>query len=450
VGRSSQKSSKNLAGLTSRQIASDWLFEVIHNKRPLDEVLAKAEDDPKWQKLEPRDKGFARSLLMASLRHLGDLDWVIGHFLEKRPLKKTRVNEILALASVQILYLDIPVHAAIDMAVHQAKASDKSRHLAKLVNAVMRKVADQGKELLAKSSEQHRNIPPYLFKRWCKNYGPDTADLIAKAVLTPAALDIFAKEDSRLVANEIGAKTLAGDCLRLVAKGPIPHLPGFEDGKWWVQDFASHLPTTLLGDLNGVHVLDLCAAPGGKTAALLQQGAKVTALDISSQRLERLHQNLERLDYKANVVVCDVLSFMPDEKFDAVLLDAPCSATGTIRRHPDILHLKSEDIIFELSKLQKKLLERAIDFVKPGGTLIYCTCSLEPEEGELQIERFLNDHPHVQRNPCHLDDLYGQNQWLTENGDVRLLPFFTPPSQEVLNDDLKGVDGFYIARLVVN
>ncbi len=450
MGRPSHKPAKNIVGLRARQIAADWLFEVIHNKRPLDEIFAKAEADPNWTRLEPRDKGFARSLLMASLRHFGDLNWVLGHFLEKRPLKKTRVNEILTLGSVQILYLDVPVHAAIDMAVHQAKSSDKSRHLAKLVNAVMRKVADQGKDLLAKSPDEHRNIPPYLLKRWRKNYGSDTADLIAEAVLKPAALDIFVKDDPPLYADKLGARVLKGGCLRLAAKGPIPQLPGFEDGKWWVQDFASHLPTTLFGDLNGVKVLDLCAAPGGKTAAFIQQGATVTALDISSQRLERLHQNLERLHYTATVVVEDVLNFEPEEKFDAVLLDAPCSASGTIRRHPDILHLKNEDSIFELSKLQKKLLERSIKFLKTGGTLIYCTCSLEPEEGELQIERFLNDHPHVQRKPCQLDELYGQAQWLTDNGDVRLLPCYTPPSLEVLKDDLKGVDGFYIARLIVN
>ncbi len=449
MGTPSHKKIKTVHGLVARQFAASWLFEIVHAHALLDDVFARAEQDPKWRALEARDRAFARAMLLAALRYKGDLTFVLDHFLQKPLQVKSQVQEILIIGAAQLLLLNIAPHAVIDMAVRQAKQSDKSRHLAKLVNAVLRRISEQGHDLLAKPCQTKRNIPSFLYERWQKHYGTERAQLIAQSVLKPAALDIIAKEASENLVDCLSAKRLPGDCLRLAPKGAVSALPGFDEGAWWVQDFAAFLPTQLFGPLDKIRVLDLCAAPGGKTCALIKQGAEVTALDVSKERLVRLQENLQRLSLSAEVVVGDVLDFKPETKFDCVLLDAPCSSTGTIRRHPDILHRGNEKLITSLAKLQRKMLERSVEFVKPGGQLIYCTCSLEPEEGEKQIERFLKDTPHVERIPFQSDEIYDQKQWLTDHGDIRLLPFYSPPSCDELTDELAGMDGFFIARLSV-
>ena len=226
-------------------------------------------------------------------------------------------------------------------------------------------------------------------------------------------------------------------------------MPGFQDGQWWVQNFSAYLPTLLFGDLTGRRVLDLCAAPGGKTASLIQQGAIVTALDVSETRMARLRESLDRLGFEAELIVADVLDYMPAAPFDAVLLDAPCSATGTVRRHPDVLYLKSGEQINQLAALQAKMLDRVVDFVAPGGTVIYCTCSLEPEEGEKQMNSFLARHDTLDRVPIKAEEVFQQEDWLTVDGDLRLLPFHSPVSSYEANpllDELAGLDGFFISR----
>lgn len=449
----SKKSSKKNAGIEARQFAVEWLFEITRRNRPLDEVLAHAENNPKWSKLDPRDKGFARLMIMAALRNKGDLEWLVGKFVKKLPAAKTHVTEILLIGAAQLVLLEVPPHAAIDMAVRQAKSSDKSRHLAKLVNAVLRRISEQGVQLLKDQPDVTRNIPAFLWRRWKRTYGERLAWQIGRAVLKPAALDIVAKSEPLELAKKLDAQPIGGNCVRLAHRGMIPGLPGFNEGEWWVQDFAAYLPTRLFGNISGKHILDLCAAPGGKTAALVAQGASVTSVDVSSKRLVRLHENLKRLKFEADVITKDVMEYEPETQpggmlFDGVLLDAPCSATGTIRRHPDILHLKSETTIKELSVLQEKMLTRSIGFLKPGGVLIFCTCSLEPEEGELVIERFLENNPAIKRQPIEANEVFDQAEWLTNAGDLRLLPTFTPFTQEPMDSELSGMDGFFVSRLV--
>jgi 16S rRNA (cytosine967-C5)-methyltransferase len=300
------------------------------------------------------------------------------------------------------------------------------------------------------------NVPELWRKRWTKHYGEETAQKIALASLEPAALDIIVKAGADEWAEKLDGKVFstAGSNdksygFRKDHKGIITELDGFKDGAWWVQDFSAHLPCTLFestpgfGSIEGKQVADLCAAPGGKTAALLTRGADVTAVDISEKRLGRLNENLERLSLRADIKQADILAYEPEQKFNAILLDAPCSATGTIRRHPDILFLKNEALIFELKKLQRKMLEKAISFLKPGGILLYCTCSLEKEEGEAQIDEFLSSYSHVQRVPIDKEEIGGHADWLTKSGDVRLLPFFSPFE----SNEWPGMDGFFISRL---
>lgn len=463
--RQPNKSTGNLSsGILARRFASSWLHEVLWAQRPLDEIFAITESDKAWVNLEPRDRAFARAMVLTTLRHKGELDFVLSHFLDRTPQPRSGIMEILLVGAAQLLFMDGAPHAVIDLAVTQAKSSDKSRHMAKLVNAVLRRVSEKGRAILDEdgAASSLRNIPKFAQKRWKSQYGDEIAGKIMKAVLTPPALDLIVKENKDAQAEALGATSLMFDCLRLNVKGMITALPGFDEGDWWVQDFAAHIPVKLMGDVRGKRVADLCAAPGGKTAALITAGADVTAIDISEKRLERLNENLERLKLTANVMAADVLEFDPTEDasglFDAVLLDAPCSSTGTIRRHPDVIYLKTVKGILKQAALQRSLLKKAINFIKPGGFLLYCTCSLEREEGENQISGFVNEHPEIERMPFTLDEVAGQSHWLTKHGDVRLLPFYSPLAQ---NDDetgqkiaenaedsrITGMDGFFISRL---
>ncbi|MBO6549200.1 MAG: methyltransferase domain-containing protein [Rhizobiales bacterium] len=450
----SKKQSKD-AGLIPRFIVQDWLYDIFRRGKSLDDVFAISEQNSEWQKLPSRDRAFARSLLMTTLRHRGEIEWLLAKFLKKPPQAKTRVNEILSIGVAQLLFMEVSDHAAIDTSVRLAKRSDKSRHLAKLVNAILRQVTRAKPEDLIPAEGPLINVPEFWRKRWAKHYGKPTAEKIAQACLEPAALDIIVKKDAsnwatKLKGTVLGASdSRAGYGVRKDHRGIVTELEGFDAGEWWIQDFSAHLPCTLFestpgfGTLKNKSVADLCAAPGGKTAALLNRGAEVTSVDVSEKRLSRLSENLERLNFSASVVQSDVLTFTPDERFDAVLLDAPCSATGTIRRHPDILYLKTESLISELQALQRQMLEKTSTLLKPGGIIIYCTCSLEPEEGEEQIEHFLQKHEDFERVPISSEEISGHSEWLTKSGDVRLLPFFSP----FKDDEWAGMDGFFISRL---
>jgi 16S rRNA (cytosine967-C5)-methyltransferase len=224
--------------------------------------------------------------------------------------------------------------------------------------------------------------------------------------------------------------------------GPVPRLPGYADGAWWVQDAAAALPAQLLGEVAGKRIADLCAAPGGKTAQLAAAGARVTAVDRSAPRLERLKQNLARLGLTADTVTADVTEWQ-SEPFDAVLLDAPCSATGTIRRHPDIPWLKRESDITTLAALQRRLLARAVELTKPGGLIVYCTCSLEPDEGVEPVAELLAGDSRLRRRPVVADEVHGRAEFLTGDGDLRTLPCQLPDS----NPQMGGLDGFYACRI---
>jgi 16S rRNA (cytosine967-C5)-methyltransferase len=230
--------------------------------------------------------------------------------------------------------------------------------------------------------------------------------------------------------------------VRAIAHGSVTQLPGFADGTWWVQDAAAALPARLLGDIRDKTVADLCAAPGGKTAQLAQAGARVVAVDRTDARLGRLRQNLARLNLTAETVVADATQWQAGP-FDAVLLDAPCSSTGTIRRHPDIPWLKREDDIATLTALQQSLLARAVELAKPGGLLVYCTCSLEPEEGVEIVRDLLDRNPNLHRQPISATDVYDHAEWLTPDGDLRTLPCHLPDA----DSRMAGLDGFYAARL---
>jgi 16S rRNA (cytosine967-C5)-methyltransferase len=348
--------------------------------------------------------------------------------------------------AAQLLFLKTPPHAAIDLAVRLAQWDSRARRYDKLVNAVLRRVAKEGDAIAASLDAPRVNTPDWLWERWVARYGEDRARAIAAANLVEPPLDLTVKSDPHLWAKRLSGRVLPNGSVRLLPKGRIEALPGYENGAWWVQDVAASLPTHLIGDVANKRVLDLCAAPGGKTAQLALAGASVVAVDISRTRLKTLKANLARLELDAEMITADATSWSADERFDAVLLDAPCSSTGTIRRHPDIPYLKSPADVEDLAALQARLLDSAAALLKPGGTLVYSTCSLELEEGEAQIAALLARNPEIRVDPILPEEMFGQSQWLQSPGFLRTFPY----QLDLGAPEWSGMDGFFAARLKRN
>jgi 16S rRNA (cytosine967-C5)-methyltransferase len=432
------------AGFEARQAAVETLWRVMKRGTFFEEAFAEAFQKPERANVEPRDRAFARLVVTSVLRRHGELTHVINAHLQK-PLPEPHgwIWQILLAGAAQLLLLETPPHAAIGLAVDQCKADPNARRFDKLVNAVLRRVSDKGRGALEGLDAVALNVPAWLLGGWEKTYGPDLARRIAAASLDEPPLDVTVKGDPVEWAAKLQGVALPTGTVRILQAGRIPDLPGFDDGAWWVQDAAAALPVHLLRVTPGQRVADLCAAPGGKTAELVAAGAHVTAVDVSSARLRRVKDNLDRLHFAADCVTADVLSWQPAAPFDAVLLDAPCSATGTIRRHPDILHVRQSRGFEKLVELQRKLLDRAATFVRPGGLIVYCACSLEPEEGEHQIARFLAAEPGFERVPVTAAEIGGIEEAVTPAGDLRTLPSHRFPGHETGS----GLDGFFAARL---
>ena len=411
----------------------------MRNRQPFDDAFAASSAKTAFSGLAFRDRAFARAIAATALRRLGQIEDMLGRFLEKPlPEDAFEARFILITGAAQLAFMEVAPHAAIGLAVEQAKGSRAARHLSGLVNAVLRRVDANKAEILAEQDASRLNTPEWLWRRWVRHYGEDTASRIAAAHLEEPPLDLSVKADTAAWAERLSGSLLPWGTVRLSAKGRIEDIEGYDDGAWWVQDAAAALPALLLGDVKGLRVADLCAAPGGKTAQLAARGGHVTAVDISGSRLRRLQENLTRLDLKAETVQANVSEWTPPEPFDAVLLDAPCSATGTIRRNPDIPYLKSEADIAALAAVQARLLRHALSLLKPGGQLVYATCSLEPEEGEEQIRALLAERSGVALTPVQPDELGIPPEAISPQGALRTLPFHGG-----------GMDSFFAARLVL-
>ena len=421
--------------LAARGVALDLLRDVLRKSVPFDDAF---DAHPELAALQPRDRGFVRLLVATVLRRLGQIDEMIQASLVKPGLPKAAIHDMLRLGTAQLVFLNTPAHAAVDTAVELAAARNAAPYKG-LINAVLRRIGREGVEMAARQDAGRLNTPDWLWLSWRSAYGTARTRGIVEAHLHEAPLDITVKSDPAGWAERLGATLLPTGSLRRPPGGSVIELPGFEDGEWWVQDLAASLPAKLFGDLRGKRVFDLCAAPGGKTAQLVVQGAQVTAIDRSARRLERVTENLKRLRLEAEVLAADAATWEPETPADAVLLDAPCSATGAIRRHPDILRVKTPDDIAKLARAQSRLLARSVELVKPGGTLIYCTCSIQPEEGEAQVARLLEQDKRVERWPVTADELGGLSEPINEAGEVRSLPGML--------GDLGGIDGFFVARL---
>lgn len=418
--------------MPARIAAAQLLHGVLHDGAMISELID-GKNSP-LKDLPPSARARAQSLALTTLRHLAPLDVVIDQFLNKSPPLKVR--NALRLAACEMLVDGVAPHAAVDAAVRLVRESRKLQHLSGLTNAVSRRVAEHGPEIWAEMDPQE--LPAWLGKPIERSYGEEALQGIEAAHAKGAPLDLSLrnKADAEKLATELDAEILPTGSLRLQKPGQVSAMAGYDEGSWWVQDAAAAMPVQLLGSVKGLRVLDLCAAPGGKTMQLAAGGAEVTAVDISKDRLVRVSENLKRTKLTAKVIASDIVRWSPDKTFDMILLDAPCSATGTIRRHPDLPFGKSGDLK-PILRLQQKLLGRAFEWLKPGGKIVYCTCSLLPSEGEDQITKFLQNHDDAKQLPANtnLPDLPAE--WMADDGGLRLRPDFWA--------ERGGMDGFYAA-----
>jgi 16S rRNA (cytosine967-C5)-methyltransferase len=431
------------AGLAARLAAATIVADVMSLGTPLDERFGPEMAPGRFADLDLRDRALARSIATVSFRRLGTIRAALARFLERSLPKKLGMLEwILVTAAAQILFMDIPDHAAVDLAVRAVRRDPKTAMFASLVNAVLRNIARERASLVG-DTDPFLDTPAWLAARWRKTYGEVAARGIAEAHRLEPTLDLSVKADAQAWAARLGGIVLPTGSIRLTSHVPVVDLPGYSEGQWWVQDAAAALPALLLGVQPEERVADLCAAPGGKTAQLASRGARVVAFDRSAERLKRLSANLERLRLTADITVGDILTCQAGP-FDAVLLDAPCTATGTIRRHPDVAWIKRASDIPALAAIQAKMLDRAVAMVRPGGRIVYCTCSLEPEEGEAQIAALLRRNPDVVRAPVKTDEIFGLAECLTPAGELRTLPTHLADP----NPRLSGLGAFFAARLV--
>jgi 16S rRNA (cytosine967-C5)-methyltransferase len=425
-------SAETESSLIARAQAARLVHAILKRGLSFDEAFGASLDTGPLAEVPARGRRLCYAIIATTLRRKGQIDREL-HALLAKPLPKSAglAPEILAITAAQILFMRIPSHAAVADAVRMAKADNRAKHFAGVINAVGRRLASlpPGE---ANPQDPSINTPAWLFERWVQTYGRPTALEIARAHLFEAPLDVTVRGDPALWAERLGGEHAGGQTVRLRDHhGAIADLPGYADGQWWIQDEAASLPARLLGPVEGRRVLDLCAAPGGKTAQLASAGAHVTAVDRSPARLALMRQNMERLKLDADLVLSDVLQFEPSSLFDAVLVDAPCFATGIIRRHPDIPYHRHPDQLTELADLQRRMLRKAATLVHKGGTLVFCTCSIEPEEGEHHLDHLPAG---LKLWPLSPQDAPIPERFIDSRGCMR-----TTPDQ--------GLDGFFAMRL---
>lgn len=417
-------------GLAARQAALDVAARALDHRGGLEEALAA----PALHALEARDRAFARALAMTVLRRRGAIDRVLSARLKSPPPEA--VIALLRLGAAQLLFMDTPVHAAVATSVELAEASASTRPFKALVNAVLRAIAREG----APEAPPEILAPDWLLARWRAAYGEAAATAMAALIAEEPATDLTARDPAQApaLAEAVGGLVLPGGTIRTERRGDLAGWPGYEQGRWWVQDASAAVPARLLGVKSGETALDLCAAPGGKTLQLAAAGARVVAVDRSAARLKRLGENLVRMGLEAETVAAEGAAWEDARQFDAVLLDAPCTATGTYRRHPDVLWATRPGDIVKLAEVQARLLASAAGRVRPGGRLVYGVCSLEPEEGERQVEAFLKAHPAFRLDPIAPGEGGAPEASASPAGWLRILPCHRQG----------GTDGFFAARMV--
>ena len=435
-----------VAGLAARMAAAKLLAAVIDARTPLDGLTDHHHGHPNFRALDMRDRGLVRAILATALRFRGTISRLLAARLERPlPANAHQLSHVLHVGAAQMLFLDIPDSAAVDLAVTHAKSDPRTARFSGLVNGVLRGLARDKGSALPRELAKGEETPGWFRDRLAAAYGTVKAQAILAAHRIEAPVDFTVKSDPQRWAEAFGGVVLPTGSIRIEhLAGPVAELPGYADGQWWVQDAAASLPARLLGNLAGRSVADLCAAPGGKTAQLVLAGAEVTAIDSSKNRLRRLGENLQRLRLQATMIEADALKYQPAQLFDAVLLDAPCSSTGTVRRHPDIPWTKSSEDIAKLADLQQRLLAGAVRMVKVGGRVVFSNCSLDPAEGELLVAAFLAEHSDFVLDPVRPGEIAGADPFIAPDGTIRT----TPADLDLGRPGISGLDGFFAARML--
>jgi len=419
----------------ARRIALEALTRITAEGRELDDALA----DAGIAQAEGRERGFAYTLVMHSLRWGRAADALLAQYIEKPiPERKHRAHWALRMGVVQLLVLKVPAHAAVSTTVALLKKRKPDVAYAGMANAVLKKIAGDG------CLDASAALPEWMRMRWERIYGAQTVAAMAAMLVEEPPLDITLQQAAGTavpLAAPLPASPLQGEGMEIgreslrLAPTDVTALAGYAEGMFWVQDVASTLPVQLLGEVAGLRVLDACAAPGGKTAQLCARGASVTSLDRSPARLRRLRENMQRLHFTPEVVEADIHDWQPAASFDAILLDAPCSASGTLRRHPELGWMRAESDIAKLAGVQAKLWARCWQWLKPGGRMVYSVCSIEPEEGEEQLAAFLKAHPEAELVPATLSETAAPREAMTPQGTLRTLPHHWA--------EKGGMDGFF-------
>lgn len=429
------KRQKNPPGLALRLLAAERLAEVLRGANFAPFSSSEIEDG--------RDRALANRLVTTALRRHGQINLMLAKYLDRGiPKKSGPLEAILRLALAHLVFLpELGDHSAIFLAVEAARRDTRSQPYAKLVNAVLRRA--QGEAFQLRLLPHQALFPDTLGPLWRDAYGEDAIEEFAEALVEGAPLDLTLKDSDPDLIETLGATPMLADTVRIETRDkPVEALPGYAEGRWWVQDAAAAIPARLITLPPGARVLDLCAAPGGKTAQLIKAGYRVTALDSDADRMARLGENLGRLGYSAELVTADALAWQPEEKFDAILLDAPCSATGTFRRHPEVIWHRSVSDIAGRAAIQKRFIARSLSWLQNGGTLVYCVCSLEPQEGEAHLD-WLRERDDVVISPIQPSELPGLEAAVRPDGTVR-----TRPGLRVSGGKPGTLDGFFVARLI--
>ena len=412
--------------ITQKNINTDQSFDFYLSK-------------DKYKSLPKEDLAFSKNIIMTTLRYWGFIEKILEKYLSKSIEEHSpRIHIILLISITQIIVISSPSYAVVNIAINLTKRDRKSYKLQGLVNAVLRKISREIENINLKEFDAIILLPDWLRSRWNVQYKPNEILSSAQSLLTPPPLDISVKYPESKLASEINGITLNTGTIRLFDYGFIPDIKYYSDGIWWVQDVSASFPVKLIeNEIKGMNFVDFCAAPGGKTANLIQAGATVTAIDSSKERIKVLQQNLKRLKYKAEIIHADASVWAPEKSYDGVLIDAPCSSTGVIRRNPDILRRKDFNLDYFVS-IQEKLLNNGLNVLKKGGILIYCTCSMEREEGEDQIKKILSERTDVKIKEIDKDKISIVKKYIKPEGYVRIMP-------NTIADG--GNDGFFISIL---
>ena len=418
--------------IDQRTVTLDIANEFTCGKTPLNEVIENFYNTKVAKEIKNK-RSETKFILSALCRKLFEIDNIIDQLTDKNiSPRNIMVRNCIRIALIELIDLDRPAYAVINSWVEIAKNKKRLMHFSKLINALLRKFL---KNKTKSNLIVEKKVPGWLWNSWSNTYGKIEASKIIEASLTEPPLDIsYVDQENNFLQLQ---NTLPGS-FRLKNPGKINEIEGFKEGRWWVQDVGATIPVNILGDINNKEVLDLCSAPGGKTMQLLAKGANVTSIEISKKRIGTMQENFQRTQLKPEIICADILKWTSDKKYDFILLDAPCSATGTIRKNPDLIHIKEQHDLKQNIQLQKLLLQRAISFLSSAGVLVYCVCSLEIEEGEDQIEAFLAENSTISLMPIDDKEFPEYKHFINPRGYLRTLPHLQVDG---------GIDGFFISKL---